>query len=364
MLKTLTGLNTDELRALVRDLGEAAYRGNQLAAWVYRRQARTFAEMTSLPEELRARLGRQYRIGGSRALTIQHSRDGTTKLLLELGDGATVETVGLPYADRFSCCLSTQVGCPVGCIFCATGRSGYTRNLTAGEIIEQVLAVEGEARNHRSESGGGTRRIDHVTFMGMGEPLLNYMATLKAMQLLNGEMGMAMRNMTISTVGFVPGIRQLAQEKRQVTLAISLHAPADDLRRKLIPGMTQWKVAEIVDACREYFRQTGRRITFEYCLLDGVNDGAAEARELGRVLHGLNCHVNLIPYNPVSGLAFCAPPRKQVRAFRDILESGGIRVTQRVQRGSDIDAACGQLRRRMPSALSGPPPGPCQPDEK
>ena len=346
MVNTLLGLNTDELRALVQRNSEPAHRGNQLAEWVYRHKARTFEEMTNLPDKLRARLSNEYEVGCSQTLTVQHSRDGTIKLLLAMGDGAKVETVGLPYADRFSCCLSTQVGCPVACVFCATGLSGYTRNLTAGEIVGQVLAVEEVARNQQLQIDGHTRCIDHVTFMGIGEPLLNYTATLKAIQLLNSELGISMRHLTVSTVGFVPGIRKLAQEKMQITLAISLHAPTDDLRRQLIPGMTKWNVTEIVDACYEYFQQTGRRITFEYCLLGGVNDGAAEAHELVRVLHGLNCHVNLIPYNPISGLTFCAPPRKHILAFREILDSRGIRVTQRVQRGSDIDAACGQLRQR------------------
>ena len=348
MVNTLVGLNTNELRALVQKNSEPAYRGNQLAEWVYQHKARTFEEMANLPEKMRAWLSKEYEVGCSQALTVQYSRDGTIKLLLAMSDGAKVETVALPYADRFSCCLSTQVGCPVACVFCTTGLSGYTRNLTAGEIVEQVLAVEEMAQNQQLQIDGPIRRIDHVIFMGMGEPMLNYTATLKAIQLLNSELGISMRNLTISTVGFVPGIRKLAQEKMQITLAISLHAPTDDLRRQLIPGMTKWNVTEIVDACYEYFQQTGRRITFEYCLLGGVNDGAAEAHELVRVLRGLNCHVNLIPYNPVSGLNFYAPRRKQILAFREILDSGGIRVTQRVQRGFDIDAACGQLRRRTP----------------
>lgn len=346
MVNTLLGLNTDELRALVQRNSEPAYRGNQLAEWVYRHKARTFEEMTNLPDKLRAWLSKEYEIGCSQALTVQHSRDGTIKMLLAMGDGVKVETVGLPYAARFSCCLSTQVGCPLACVFCATGLSGYTRNLTAGEIVGQVLAVEEVARNQQLQIDGHTRCIDHVTFMGMGEPLLNYTATLKAIQLLNSELGISMRHLTVSTVGFVPGIRKLAQEKMQITLAISLHAPTDDLRRQLIPGITKWNITEIVDACYEYFQQTGRRITFEYCLLGGVNDGAAEAHALVRLLHGLNCHVNLIPYNPISGLTFCAPLRKHILAFREILDSGGIRVTQRVRRGSDIDAACGQLRQR------------------
>jgi len=343
----LLGLNTEELRALVQDEGEPAYRGNQLAEWVYRRGARTFDEMTNLPDTLRLRLKKKYEVGRSRVITVQHSRDGTTKLLVEMCDGARVESVGLPYADRFSCCLSTQVGCPVGCVFCATGLSGYTRNLTAGEIVDQALAVQEEAQKHSPQTDKHSRRVDHITFMGMGEPLLNYAATVKAIDLLNRELGIAMRHLTLSTVGFVPGIRRLAQEKSQITLAVSLHAPLDSLRSQLIPGMVKWSVAEIIDACREYVQQTGRRVTFEYCLLGGVNDRIAEARELASLLRGLNCHVNLIPYNPIHGPGFHHPSPKDIRAFREVLSSAGIQVTQRVQRGPDIDAACGQLRQRV-----------------
>lgn len=346
MLKVLLGLNTDELCALVQEHGSPSYRGKQLSEWVYRHGARTLEEMTSLSGGLRAYLSGEYEVGRSHIEAIRHSRDGTFKLLLELRDGSKVETVGLPYADRFSCCLSTQAGCPIGCIFCATGQSGYVRNLTAGEMMDQVLTVQETARDRLLLNYGRIPRIDHVVFMGMGEPLLNYEATVKAIQLLNSEMGIAMRHLTVSTVGFVPGIYRLAQEKMQVTLAVSLHAPTDDLRRKLIPGMNRWSVAEILDACKEYLEQTGRRVTFEYCLIYGVNDGIAEAHELAKLLHGLNCHVNLIPYNPVPGLDFRAVPRERVRAFREILEGAGIRVTRRVQRGPDIDAACGQLRQR------------------
>jgi 23S rRNA (adenine2503-C2)-methyltransferase len=337
MLKTLLGLDTSELCALVQELGVPAYRGQQLAEWIYRHGVHNFDETTSLPEKLRARLSREYEIGRSETVAAQRSRDGTIKLLLKLSDGSMVETVGIPYADRFSCCLSTQVGCPVGCVFCATGLGGFTRNLTAGEIVDQVLAVQEAA---------GDRRVDHVVFMGMGEPLLNYEATLKAMHLLNNELGIAMRHLTVSTVGYVAGIRRLAQEKMQATLAVSLHAPTDALRRRLIPGM-KWSVPEIIAACREYFRQTGRRVTFEYCLLEGVNDGTVEAQELARLLQGMNCHVNLIPYNPVSGLSFHTRSRKRIKAFREVLEGADIQVTQRVQRGSDIDAACGQLRSKV-----------------
>jgi 23S rRNA (adenine2503-C2)-methyltransferase len=352
MLTTLLGLNTDELRALVQEEGEPAYRGNQLAEWLYRHGVRTFEEMTNLPDILCVRLGKKYEVGRCRVVIGQRSKDGTVKLLLVMHDGARVETVGLPYSDRLSCCLSTQVGCPIGCLFCATGLSGYSRNLTAGEIVGQVLAVQEAVRSQPLRIDNRSCRIDHVTFMGMGEPLLNYVATMKVMRLLNRELNIAMRHLTISTVGVVPGIRRLAQEKLQSTLAVSLHAPTDDLRQQLIPGMTKWSVAEIIDACHEYVQQTKRRVTFEYCLLDGVNDGMAEAHEVTRVLHGLNCHVNLISCNPVLGLSFRAPSRKRIRAFREILDSAGIQVTQRVQRGSDIDAACGQLRQRATAAES------------
>ncbi|MFH1169086.1 MAG: 23S rRNA (adenine(2503)-C(2))-methyltransferase RlmN, partial [Chloroflexota bacterium] len=337
-LMSLLGLNTDEMRALVQRQGAPAYRGNQLAEWAYRRGARRLDDMTNLPRSLREQLGREYRVGRSETIAIQHSRDGTMKLLLAMTDGARVETVGLPYADRFSCCLSTQVGCAVGCAFCATGQSGFARNLSAGEMVDQVLAVQ-EAAQSQPETGAA--RIDHVTFMGMGEPLLNYTPTLKALRLLNKELGIAMRHLTVSTAGFVPGIRRLAGETLQATLAVSLHATDDQLRRRLMPGMARWSVAEVLDACREYLQQTGRRVTFEYCLLAGINDGPAEAHGLARLLHGLNCHVNLIPYNPAPGLSFQPTPRQRIVAFRSILEKAGIQVTQRVQRGSDIDAACG-----------------------
>ncbi len=349
-LPPLLGHTTSELQQLVQQIDQPAYRGEQLAEWLYRRDARTLEEMTNLPQSLRFKLAQRYQVGRSRVVLEQNGKDGTVKLLLEMRDGARVETVGLPYPDRSSCCVSTQVGCPMGCAFCATGFSGYTRDLAAGEIVDQVLAAQEQLQRQPAGSPDGSRRIDHVVFMGMGEPLLNYDATLKAVRLLNSELGIAMRQITVSTVGFVPGILKLAREGLQLTLAVSLHAPTDDLRRRLIPGMTRWRVAVIIDACRDYVRLTGRRVTFEYCLLDGVNDGIGQAQELARLLRGLNCHVNLISFNPVSELPFRAPSREHIRTFREILESASIQVTQRAERGSDIDAACGQLRLREANA--------------
>ncbi|RJQ38693.1 MAG: 23S rRNA (adenine(2503)-C(2))-methyltransferase RlmN [Dehalococcoidia bacterium] len=333
----LLGRDTSELRALLQKEGAPAYRGGQLAEWLYRRRALTFDEMSNLPGALRTRLQDKYEVGRSRLVTACHSQDGTVKLLLELRDGARIETVGLPYADRFSGCLSTQVGCPVGCVFCATGQGGFTRNLTAGEIVDQALAIQAE---------GSDRRLDHVIFMGMGEPLLNYEAVMKAARLLNNEVGVAMRHITLSTGGIVPGILRLAEEKSQLGLAVSLHAPADNLRRRIVPN-AKWPVAEVIAACHQYIRLTGRRVTFEYCLLGGVNDDLEQARQLAALLHGLNCHVNLIPYNSSGTARFREPSLESIRAFRRALANLGIQVTQRLRRGRDIEAACGQLRQRI-----------------
>ena len=348
MKTVLLGFDTSELRAFVQSLGEQAYRGNQIAEWIYQRHARSFEAISNLSKALRARLNEVADVGRSEIVREQRSRDGTVKLLLKLSDGETIETVGLPYEDRLSCCVSSQVGCPMRCDFCATGLSGYTRNLTAGEIVEQVVTVNEvlSIRNPPKQSGEIRNRVNHVVFMGMGEPLLNVDNVLKAVRLLNKEIGIAMRQLTISTVGIVPGIRRLAEEKLQLTLAVSLHAPTDELRARLIPTMRKWSVQDIIAACHEYVEKTGRRVTFEYVLLSGVNDNPAEARELARVLRGLICHVNLIPFNPVAELGYHAPTSERIRAFREILERARISVTQRVQRGADIDAACGQLRRK------------------
>ncbi len=352
MSEALLGLGTEELCRLAQTEGVPAYRGKQLAAWVYQRGVHTIEAMDNLPKELRARLAAKYEVGRGRPVAVQKAADGTIKLLLEMADGARVETVGLPYADRYSCCVSTQVGCAMGCQFCATGLGGFSRNLTAGEIVGQVLAVrEAAGLPPPLPAGGSGTRIDHVAFMGMGEPLLNYEATLKAVSLLNTELGIGARNLTVSTAGIVPGILRLAEERVQVTLAVSLHAPDDRLRNRLMPGMAKWTIAELLNVCRTYIGLTGRRITFEYCLLDGINDREAEAQQLTRVLRGLNCHVNLIPFNNVSGTGLRPSSPDRVRAFREILARGSIQVTQRLERGAEIDAACGQLRQRAGVAI-------------
>jgi 23S rRNA (adenine2503-C2)-methyltransferase len=334
-LPALLGRSRAELEALAAELGQPAYRGRQLARWLYQRGARSFDAMTDLPAGFRARLSESFSVGRSETARRQASRDGTVKLLLRFPDGREIETVVLPYADRTSVCISTQVGCPVGCVFCATATLGFTRNLTAGEIVDQVLT----AREH---APGG--RVTHVVVMGMGEGLLNYENLVRALRLLHDEAGLSYRHLTVSTAGHAPGIRRLAEEGLPVTLALSLHAPNDALRAELIPMSRKWGVREVMDAVREYTEKTGRRVTLEYLLLAEVNDREEHAHQLAGLVEGMITHVNLIPWNPAQSFArFAAPSPARVRRFRRLLEERGITVTQRVERGQDIAAACGQL---------------------
>jgi len=343
-IKKLLGLNTGELGVVAEESGEKAFRGKQMADWLYCKNIRQIDEMNNLPAAFKQALAARYAVGRSTIVKASKSRDRTFKLLLKAEDGELIETVGMPYADRFSCCVSTQAGCAVNCLFCATGAGGFKRNLSAAEIVDQVLTVSEYAVNQRMKGAGG--RVSHVVFMGMGEPLMNYDATLKAVHLLNSEMNTGMRNLTISTIGYVPGIYKLAAEHLQLTLAISLHTADDDLRRKLVPGMSRYSLSEIIRAARDFIKETGRRVTFEYCLLKDVNDSNDDAIRLAALLKGLNCHVNLIPYNTVAGSGFKPPEASRVADFFKILEASHIQITQREQRGAGIDAACGQLRRR------------------
>jgi 23S rRNA (adenine2503-C2)-methyltransferase len=364
----LKGMTGDELEAFAAQLGEPPYRGRQLAQWLYQRGVTTFAEMTDLPSALRARLAEEAQLTSLvRVATITADDGDTIKYLLQLHDGATIETVYMRYQDgRRSVCVSTQVGCGMGCTFCATGLAGLTRNLTAAEILDQVILVQRLTGS----------RVSNVVFMGMGEPLANYDATLRALRVLNAPYGLniGMRHLTLSTVGLVPQIRRLAAERLQLTLAISLHAPTDDLRDRLVPINRKWPVAELLDAGSDYVRQSGRRISFEYVLMDGVNDTPALAATLGELLRsrsqGLTVddggavegipvgasqtdassaahafHVNLIPWNPVYGLQYRRPGRARVEAFVEELRQRGIPVTVRLERGVEIEAACGQLQR-------------------
>jgi 23S rRNA (adenine2503-C2)-methyltransferase len=345
MKKVLLGMSTDELKLLATASGEKEFRGKQVADWIYRQGCRKIDDMANLPADFKVRIESEYQVGRSEIKKLRKGKDGTFKLLLRPVFDELIETVGMPYEERFSCCVSTQVGCAIGCTFCATGAAGFKRNLAAGEIVDQVLTVGEVALKEKLLGAGG--RISHVVFMGMGEPLINYDATLAAVKLLNAELKIGMRNITVSSIGYVPGIYRLAKEQLQFTLAVSLHASEDVLRRRLVPGMSRYTLKEIVDACRAYFRETGRRVTFEYCMLKGINDMKDDAVRLAVLLKSINCHVNLIPFNPVEGLGFKSPDPGRVADFRQVLEDASIPVTQREQRGAGIEAACGQLRRQF-----------------
>lgn len=348
----LHGRTLTELEGFAQTVGEPAYRGRQLAHWIYQRGATSVDDMTDLPAALRRSLAARASLTTLAPVT-DVSADGgdTVKYLLRLPDGPTVETVFMRYEDgRRSVCISTQVGCAMGCTFCATGLAGLTRNLTAGEIVDQVL--------HVWRATG--ERPTNVVFMGMGEPLANYDATLKTVRLLNAPYGpgIAMRQLTVSTVGLVPQIRRLAAERLQLTLAVSLHAPNDVLRTALVPVNRRWPVAELLAASADYVKATGRRISFEYVMMEGVNDTPELGAELGDLLasteHGTPpalYHVNLIPWNPVFGLQYRRPSRARVDAFAAAVRRRGVAVTVRLERGIDIDAACGQLRRTHGDAM-------------
>ncbi|MDQ7843248.1 MAG: 23S rRNA (adenine(2503)-C(2))-methyltransferase RlmN [Armatimonadota bacterium] len=357
----LKGLTVAELEAFAREQGEPAYRGRQLARWLYRGGVTSFAEMTDLPGRLRGLLAeRAHLLTLSPEAAVSADGGDTVKYLIPLGDGGSVETVFMRYADgRRSVCLSTQVGCGMGCTFCATGLAGLTRNLSAAEIVEQVLLVQREQRT----------AVTNVVFMGMGEPLANYAATLRAVRILNAPwgLGIGMRHLTLSTVGLVPQIRALAGERLQLTLAVSLHAPDDELRSALVPVNRRWPIADLLEACRDYVRQTGRRVSFEYVLLEGVNDRPEQAAHLGRLLTaaarkaggspGRYWHVNLIPWNPVAGLPYRRPSRARVDAFAAALAAMDVPATIRLERGVEIAAACGQLQRTRGLPPAPPPQG-------
>ena len=348
MQESLIDLDTTQLESLLASLGAPAYRARQVQHWVYSGLAASFDEMANLPKGFRQRLSDEIAL---RAVSPKHeavSRDGTVKMLFSLQDGKTIEAALMPYATarsktRHTVCVSTQAGCPIGCPFCATGQQGYERNLTPGEIIDQVLYF---ARRLRDEDGS---TVDNTVFMGMGEPFLNFDALWQAIEMLNSPQGFGLgaRQMTISTAGIVPGIRRLSREKLQVGLAISLHAADDALRNKLVPINRKYPLEKLMAACREYFEATGRRVSFEYALFENINDSIEHARALGRLLKGMNCHVNLIAGNPTSDVEFKASGKEAVQAFQAELELRHIPCTLRARRGIDIDAGCGQLRSRV-----------------
>lgn len=336
----LFGLDRAELSLLCEQLGQPAFRGKQIAQWLYHKGAREIGAMTDLPAAMRGKLVDIATLSRSEIARESSSTDGATKYLLKLVDNETIESVLLPYPDRVSVCVSTQIGCPAGCVFCATAMCGFVRNLSAGEIVDQVVTLQ--------KRGG--QRVSHVVMMGMGEPLLNFENVIKALHLLNDEVGIGMRRMTLSSVGIPSAIDRLRELDLQITLAVSLHAPTDELRQSLIPVANRYPLDELMRSCREYANQTKRRITFEYLLLAGVNDSPEQGVELAKLLRHTLCNVNLIPFNEVEGLPCKRPSREAIKAFRLALEENGVEVTQRMERGHSISAACGQLRRRHTSS--------------
>ena len=331
---SLVGMSRDALQDALAPRSDAKLRAKQLAWHLYRRAESRLEEMGDLPKAVRESLAETHVVNPLNVASHRTSADGVDKLLVHRGDEAVYECVLLPYEDRVSCCISSQVGCPMGCKFCATGLGGFDRNLTAGEIVGQYLLLQSLTE----------RRISHVVFMGMGEPLLNLPNVREAIRLLHDEVGLSHRHITVSTVGLVPQIRALAEERIPIHLALSLHSPLDEVRDRLMPVNHKWPVAEVMGAMRDYQRATGRKITIEYLLIKDVTDTPEQARALAALVRGVPNVVNLIPFNWVdTEQGFARPTREAVRTFRNILQGAGVNATERQERGHEIAAACGQL---------------------
>jgi 23S rRNA (adenine2503-C2)-methyltransferase len=343
----ILALSADELEAWLIDHDQPSYRAKQIVGWLYRRRAAGFEEMTDLPIALREQLASCFQVWTTQIVAHRVADDGTEKLLLQLADGGQIECVLLRDGSRRTICISTQVGCAMGCVFCASGLDGVQRNLTAGEIVEQMLRL--------ARLLPGEERLSHIVVMGMGEPLANLGALRCALRQANHPegLGISVRRITISTVGLPRAIRQLAEEATSYHLAVSLHAPNDALRNQLVPINRRTGLQEILEAADHYFEASGRRLTFEYVLLGDVNDRAEHAHQLVELLRGRPALVNVIPYNPVAGLSYRTPGIQAQNRFRTILEQGGLQVQFRQRKGERIDAACGQLRRHRLSAGPG-----------
>ena len=343
----LTGMTCGEITAWIREQGYPAFRGKQIFRWIH--QGADFSEMTNLPETMREKLKHE---AVAQPVRIRLERksplDGTVKFLYELLDGNCVEGVLMRYKYGVSLCISTQVGCRMGCRFCASTLEGRVRDLTSGEMLGEILCAN---RYLASENV----RVSHVVLMGSGEPLDNYDHVIRFLRLLKEEDGirLSLRNVSLSTCGIVPKMYALADENLPVTLCVSLHAPNDEIRRETMPIAYTWSIREILDACRNYIRKTGRRVIFEYALSDGVNAGEEQARELASILRGMQCHVNLIPLNTVEERNMKGITEDKVRSFLQILQENNISATRRREMGDDIEGACGQLRRKTINSSKG-----------
>jgi 23S rRNA (adenine2503-C2)-methyltransferase len=327
------GASKAQLIDWVGSQNQPAYRGQQLHQWIYQKSVRSLSEITVFPKLWRSQLV-DIPVGRSQLHYRSEARDGTVKYLLKMEDGQIIEAVGIPSGKRLTVCVSSQVGCAMGCDFCATGKGGFLRHLAPHEIIDQVLTVQEDFQ----------QRVSNIVFMGMGEPLLNLSHVLTAVRSLNEDVGIGQRSITVSTVGIPKQILKLAEEKLQITLAVSLHASNQRVREQLVPSAAHYPIQAILDDCRAYVTQTGRRVTFEYIVLAGVNDLPEHAIELAKQLRGFQSHVNLIPYNPINEADYQRPSERDLNQFLALLEDHKIAASIRRSRGLDRDAACGQLR--------------------
>jgi 23S rRNA (adenine2503-C2)-methyltransferase len=358
MKPNIKDLSLPELEGRLGQLGQPSYRAKQIWQWLFHKRATSFGEMTNLSASLRATLDKEFSINRLKIVRKTESLDGTVKFLFGLADGENIESVLIPETKRLTLCISTQAGCGFGCAFCATAVLGLKRNLRASEILDQIMEVSRTLPPHPSFSLEGTgqntedadrladRRITHVVLMGMGEPLANYQQTLRALQVMTDTswgLGFSSRRVTLSTVGLVPQIRKLMDES-QINLAISLHAANDRVRGELMPINRKYSLEELMDCCRSLPIPRRKRITFEYVLLHGVNDSVEDARQLCRLLEGIRCKINLIPFNPHPESRFQRPSASDVERFQQVLHDHGVQINVRRPRGDDIQAACGQLQ--------------------
>jgi len=341
----LIGMLPSELEDLAVELGASRYRGRQLATWIYRKSVYALDAMSDLPKDFRSALSENRTVTLPDVARVTPSQDGSRKLVFRLEDDSRVSAVIMPDDDRITLCLSTQVGCGYACAFCLTGTMGLERNLTAGEIVGQLLA----ANALLAEDG---QRVTHLVFMGMGEPLANFAALVKAVRIFTDAklgLGYSPRRITVSTVGLVSGIEKLGREDLKVNLAVSLHASSDDVRSQLMPVNRSWNLSALMEAVRKYPLTHRQRVFFEYVMLDGVNDDVEDARRLARLLRGVKAKVNLIPFNDWEGSTFQRPPLPRILAFQSVLLDADITTTVRWSKGEDIGAACGQLREPVPA---------------
>ncbi len=337
----------DELPAWLGQVGAPAFRRKQIVKWIFENRAQSFDEMTDLPQALRDALADHYSLFSIKLMKQEQAKDGTEKLLVQLEDGGLVECVLLRDGDRRSICVSSQVGCAMGCVFCASGMDGVMRNLTTGEILEQMLWLQ--------RLLPADERLSHIVMMGMGEPLANLQNVTQALHWANAEegLGISPRRITISTVGLPPAIKKLAEIDSRFHLAISLHAPNDELRNSLVPVNRNIGIEPLLKAADHYFEVSGRKLTFEYVLLANINDQPEHARQLAEILRGRTAILNVIPYNPVEGLPYQTPSSESIARFRQILQSSNVVVKFRQRKGDKINAACGQLRRQKVQQIKG-----------